>query len=57
MYLKEQSQKCEFMDLNQEIKQQVELATCSNKLRRYLTFISGRRTEQLALGLQILNTN
>ena len=33
--LKEQDQKCGFKDLNREIKQQVELATYSNKLRRY----------------------
>ena len=33
--LKEQSQKCVFTDLNREIQQQVKLATCSNKLRRY----------------------
>ena len=33
--MKEQGQKCRFMDLNREIKQQVELITCSNKLRRY----------------------
>ena len=35
MGLKEQRPKCGFTDLNREIKQQVELATCSNKLRRY----------------------
>ena len=33
--LKEQRQKCGFMDLNQEIKLQAELTTCSNKLRCY----------------------
>ena len=33
--LKEQGQKCGFTNLNREIKQQVELATCSNKLQRY----------------------
>lgn len=33
--LKEHGQKYRFMDLNQEIKLQVELTTCSNKLRRY----------------------
>ena len=33
--LKEQGQKCGFADLNREIKQQLELATCSNKIRRY----------------------
>ena len=33
--LKEQGQKCGFTDLNPEIKQYVELATCGNKLRRY----------------------
>ena len=33
--MKEQGQKCRFMDLNCEIKQQVELVTCSNKFRRY----------------------
>ena len=33
--MKEQGQKCGFTDLSREIKQQVELATCSNKLRRY----------------------
>ena len=33
--MKKQGQKCGFMDLNREIKQHVELATCDNKLRRY----------------------
>ena len=33
--LKEQGQKCGFADLNREIKQQLELATCSNKIRCY----------------------
>ena len=33
--LKEQRQKCGFTDLNREIRQQVKLATCSNKRRRY----------------------
>ena len=33
--MKEQGQKCGFTDLNREIKQQVELAICSNKLRRH----------------------
>ena len=33
--LNEQVRKCGFVNLNREIKQQVELATCSNKLRRY----------------------
>ena len=33
--LKEQGQKCGFTDLNREVTQQVELATCSNKLRLY----------------------
>ena len=35
MGLKEQRPKCGFTDLIREIKQQVELATCSSKLRRY----------------------
>ena len=33
--LKEQGQKCGFTDLSLEIKQQVELATCSNELQCY----------------------
>ena len=33
--LKDQGQKCGFIDLNREIKQQVEMATCSNKHQYY----------------------